>query len=151
FTGGTAVSFSGYSSEDILGTGAVSAGTRNSTIFADFSGTLSVTFLGKEAAHLNNYTFTLGNLTTMTINNTDPVPTTISGLVNGGALNFAFEDMTDGNAVTNGGVIQSGYASYAVLGTFNNFLFTPNTAGGAYTYVLGFNDGAEVDADYDDL
>ena len=150
-TGGKPVTFSGYSSGDILGTGPVSSGLENSTLFADFTGTLSVTFLGKEASHLDKYTFTLGNLTTMTISNTDPVPTTISGVVNAGALNFTFKDVTDGAVVTNGVANQSGYASFAVLGTFRDSVFTPNTAGGAYTYVLGFNDGDRGDADYDDL
>ena len=148
-TGGTPIALTGYSSADILGTGVNTSGLLDTTLFADITGTLSVTFLGKKTDHLDSFTFTLGNLSTMTINNNAPALTTISGFVNPGILNFTFRDLTAGQSVSNG-IIRSSFASVALLATTVNGVVTPNTAGGAYTYLLGFNDGV-ADTDYDDL
>jgi hypothetical protein len=147
-TGGSHISFGDYTSADINGTGAVSAGIRTALISTSGPGTLSVTFLGKEAGDTNSYTLSFANLSTQSISNGSAVGTTISGLVAAGALNFTFKDLSAGGSVKNGG--SNGFTSYAVLGTGSNSNKL-NTAGGAYTYVLGFNDGSTSDADYDDL
>lgn len=147
-TGGTPVTFSGYHAEDIVGTGPISSGLVNATIFADNVGVFDVTFLGKETSDLTN--FTVGNLTTTWINSTDAVLKTISVQVDPGRLNFTFKDLTDGDSVSNG-FVSSGVADFMVFGTVLNGVFTPSTANGAYNYVLGFNDGATANADYDDL
>ena len=147
-TGGFPVTFSGYSAEDILGTGPISSGIVGPTIFADSMGFFNVTFLGKETSNLTN--FTVDNSTTLRIYSTDPVPATISSYVNPGVLNFTFGDMTDGAVVING-VVSSGPADFAVFGTVVDGVFTPDTLNGAFTYLLGFNDGATANADYDDL
>jgi hypothetical protein len=126
------------------------SGMRNAIISNTTAGTMSATFLGKEALDTDTYTFALA---TGTLFNTGALGATISGPVGAGVLNFTFADTTTLSTTPNGG--GAGFASYVVLGTFSGpnatGTFTPYTAGGTYQLVLGFNDGLQVDGDYDDM
>ena len=101
------------------------------------AGTITATFLGKEALDTDTFAFTLGGITLF---NTGAVGATSSTAVPAGALGFSFLDMTTGNLS----------ASYGVLGSVVGGAFVPYTTA-AYQLVLGFNDGLNVDGDYDDM
>ena len=111
------------------------------------AGILRATFLGFEAVDRDTFTFTLGN---GTLTNKGPLGSAIFGPVTSGMLNFTFADLFTGTTVGNGQNLGA-YTSYAVLGSFAGSVFTPYTMGGVYDVILGFNDGARVDADYDDM
>ena len=68
-----------------------------------------------------------------------------------GPLSWFFKDLSDGTTAGNGSS-GSPYGSYVILGNYDQQggAFVPYTKGGLFTYVLAFNDGAKVDADYDD-
>ncbi len=124
------------------------AGVVDSLLSSTTGGTLTATFLGKEADDTDTFTFSFGSTT---IFNNGALGATSTGSVAAGNLVFLFSDMTTpANNVGNGGNA-SAYASYAVLGNIVGGSFVAYTAGGAYDLVLGFNDGLKVDADYDDL
>ena len=160
---GTNISFSGYDGAPLAATGAVNAGWLNSQIQAIGPGTLTVTFLGKEAGDLDVMSFNLG---AQTLSNAAAVGSTLDIPLTGGAqvLNFLFKDTTSGSSVLNGGKV-SDYASYAVLGTAVGQgnspcgvatlceVFTAKVDGTpkSFDLILGFNDGYRGDADYDDM
>ena len=142
-------SFDGFTDSAMQDTGPLSAGIESPVITADVlpSGSLvSFTFLGKEAGHKNSFQYKDGD----TLENDDPVGTEFTALVEPGPLQFTFFDLTDGDAVSSL-LPPAAYASYAVLGSFSGSTFVPATGGGKYDLILGFNDGARVDADYDDM
>ena len=124
------------------------SGLVNATLSTESaSDVVSVTFLGKEAGHINQF---LVNGSAV-FNNLASAGSTY-GPFNavGPALNFAFKDLNDNSFAPNGGPFS--FASYVGFGTQGNGgEFNPATAGGRFDFVLGFNDGATVDADYDDL
>ncbi len=110
---------------------------------------LAVTFLGKEAGNINQ--FYLND--TLVLDNLGGAPTSYGPFVVGAGvpLDFEFVDMTDGDTAPNGGDL-SDFASFVVLGSFDGEVFTPwRGFGGEFDYVLGFNDGRQIDADHDDL
>lgn len=148
FTGGAArTSFANYDPTGPAGTLAPTGGREDATINTT-AGTLTATFLGFEALNRDTFTFSLANAT---LNNRMALGSTIAGFVNAGMLNFTFADMT-GGSVGNGGNPGVDFNSYAVLGDFSQTgVFTPDTLGGTYDLILGFNDGLRVDADYDDI
>ena len=148
FTGGTDItSIAGYNPDGGAGSLVDPAGEENATITTS-AGLLTATFLGFEAVDNNTYGFSTGS---GLLSNGGALGSTATGFTSAGPLNFTFADMTTGTAVGNGGNASSPYTSYAVLGSFANGSFTPYTMGGLYDIVLGFNDGARVDADYDDM
>jgi hypothetical protein len=130
-------------------------GKIDSTISTGSGGILTATYLGFEAIDTNTFSFNFGSGTLT--NNLSPIGSSISGPVAAGNLNFTFRDVTTGTTVGNGGNGGAGslFGQYAILGSFAGNLasgaFTPYTAGGLYTFVLGFNDGLPVDADFDDM
>jgi hypothetical protein len=86
-----------------------------------------------------------------TLMNTSAIGDSIFGPVVAGDLSFLFSDTTTGTSVGNGGSAAA-FTSYVVIGSYDDAgLFTAYTAGGQYALVLGFNDGAPVDGDYDDM
>jgi hypothetical protein len=95
--------------------------------------TITATFLGKEAIDTDTFAFSLGGITLL---NTGALGSTSSTVIGTGAVGFTFLDMTRGNAT----------ASYAVL-TQGGVPFST----GPYQLLLGFNDGLNVDGDYDDM
>jgi hypothetical protein len=128
-------------------------GRRNATLSSTTAGILTGTFLGYEALDDDTWTFSLAS---GTIFNKTAVPdvTAISGSVGAGALNFTFADLFTGTTVLNGGGgvgVNGMFTSYMVFGTGTGAGFVPYTKGGLYDVVIGFNDGLQVDGDYDDL
>jgi hypothetical protein len=149
FSGGTdRTSLNGYNPNGSAGMfSPAPVGGREDAIVSSSGGNLTATFLGFEAVDDDTFTFDLGGLT---LSNKGPLDASIAGIVGAGLLNFRFADTTDGTFVGNGQGLGE-YTSYAVLGSFAGSVFTPYTMGGAYDLILGFNDGARVDADYDDM
>lgn len=146
FSGGTNINFLNYDPTGI--TAPQTQGRQNALVSSSIAGTLTATFLGKEAIDLDNYSFALAS---GTLTNASALGTSIFGPVGVGALTFTFTDTFTATSVSNGGPVTP-YTSYVVLGSFTQAgVFTPYTAGGLYQIVLGFNDGLTVDADYDDM
>ena len=149
YTGGTQTPFVGdYSAPPVL-TPDFAEGLVDPTIWSLGDNPLRVTFLGKEAAHIDQFILN-GSLV---LDNLASAPTSYGPFaLSAGALDFKFKDTSDGSEVPNGGNLLA-FASYAVLGSFDEAgAFTPWAGySGEFQYVIGFNDGAKVDADYDDL
>ena len=143
------ISFSNYNGAPLAQTGPQSTGLQDALLVSDNpDDRVTATFLGKEAAHINQF-WVNGSLV---FNNLAAVPSSYGPFAMGSPLNFAFKDSTDGSSVNNGGNLLA-FASYVVLGTKDRSgLFTPfHGLSNEYSYVLGFNDGSKIDADYDDL
>lgn len=124
------------------------SGLLNPTFASDSTDYLTVTFLGKEAVHIDQFlvngSVVFNNLSINAGNSYGPFA------VSGTPIDFAFTDTADGSTAPNGGVLQ--FSSFVVFGTQDQSgLFTPDTAGGKYDFVLGFNDSSIDDGDYDDL
>ncbi len=149
YSGGAArTSLNGYNPNGPAGTfSPTPVGGREDALITSSGGNLTATFLGFEALHGDTFTFNLGGLS---LSNMGPLGASISGSVGAGPLAFTFSDTVDGTSVRNGQGLGD-YTSYAVLGSFAGGTFNPYTMGGAYDLILGFNDGARVDADYDDM
>lgn len=129
-----------------------STGLLDAQISTALPGTLSVTFLGKEAGHTN--LFGVYGTTTLEMLNNIAVGTTQQVQVGTGALPFRFLDQNDSTGVPNGGNSPSAaQGSYVIFGTrAQNGDWSPlkSYGGGTFDLIIGFNDGAKVDADYDD-
>lgn len=146
-SGGTYISFAAYNGIPATQTGPQSSGMMDALLSGEVLDRYTATFLGKEAAHINQF-WVNGSLV---FNNLAAVPSTYGPFVAGTPLDFRFKDTNDGSEVNNGGNLLA-FASYVVLGTQDQAgAFTPYTKGGEFDFVLGFNDGYKVDADYDDL
>ena len=145
--GGTNVTFAGYSAPPVR-TAARTEGKQDALRVSDnVNDRITATFLGKEAAHINQF-FVNGGLV---FDNLAAAPSTYGPFNAGSPLDFKFKDSTDGSEVANGGNLLA-FASYVILGTYDGAgTFTKYTKGGTYDFVLGFNDGSKIDADYDDL
>ena len=131
----------------------VNVGGRESALISTTTGLLTATFLGFEALDTDTFTFTLGS-GTLTNKTAVPDVSSIFGNVGAGDLNFTFADIFTGTTVGNGGIgvgVSGMFTSYMVFGTGVGAAFTPYTKGGLYDLVLGFNDGLQVDGDYDDM
>jgi hypothetical protein len=128
------------------------SGLVDAKITTALPGTLTATFLGKEAGHVNF--FEVFAVLDINMLNTDAVGSSQSAAVNAGALKFRFTDLNDGTSVSNGGNAPStAQGSYVIFGTRDangGWLPLVNFGGKSYDIIIGFNDGAKVDADYDD-
>jgi hypothetical protein len=146
YTGGTPTSFTGYNPSGTTAT--QSFGIVNPTVNSLSEAVVTVTFLGYEADHTNDFRFAAGTL--MTNKTAAADVSSMTGLTPAGKLGFRLQDMTLGETVEDGG---SGgvFASFAILGSNTVAGFVPYTKDGLYDFVLGFNDGLPVDADYDDM
>jgi hypothetical protein len=146
FSGGSNITFSNY---DPSGpTNPQSEGRLNGIVNSAGPAVMTATFLGKEAGDTNTYTFDFAGGTLV---NTGAIGSSISGPVGSGPLTFVFADTTTATSVGNGGS-SGAFTSYVILGTYDDVgAFTPYTASGQYALILGFNDGAPVDGDYDDM
>ena len=148
YTGGTNVlSFANYNPSPLL-TPVFTQGIENPTINSSDGAPITVTFLGKEAFDLDQF---LVN-SVVVLNNLASAPSTYGPFAAGtGALSFAFRDVATPGTVSNGDPINP-FGSYAILGTFSGSVFTPyRGAFNQFEYVIGFNDFANVDKDFDDL
>lgn len=147
YTGGTQTTFVGdYSSPPVLTPDFMSGLV--DPLISVINGPLYATFLGKEAQNTNQ--FIVNN--TVLLNNLGSAPTNYGPVtVAPGVLSFKFRDINDNDDAPNGGDA-SEFASFAILGTFAGSVFTPwKGYSNEFSFVLGFNDGRLVDADYDDL
>ncbi|MEO5845519.1 MAG: PEP-CTERM sorting domain-containing protein [Caldimonas sp.] len=157
---GAQVTFAGGTDQVITGiynptgtTTVQTGGKRNATLSSTTAGILTGTFLGFEALDTDTWTFSMGSGTLTNKTATADV-STIFGPVSAGLLTFTFADLFTGTSVGNGGVGVGGtgmFTSYMVFGTGTGAGFVPYTKGGLYDVVIGFNDGLQVDGDYDDL
>lgn len=137
--GGAPISFSGYNGQPAAVTGTYTSGSLG-TLVAQAGGTFSATYLGQESGYLNQFRFL--EIDGLKLTEADALGKTISMEVGAGVLGFKFWD-NHGGYVTNGGG-SSGYSSFAILnGQCNNY--------GCFDYILGFNDGFNGDADFDDF
>lgn len=146
--GGTETNFTGYDAPPVL-TDPQSSGLQDALLVSDNPlDQITATFLGKEAAHINQFYVNDG----LVFDNLAVAPSTYGPFYAGSPLSFKFNDTADGSEVANGGNLLT-FASYVVLGTFDQAgSFTAyHGTNGEFDYVLGFNDGYKIDADYDDL
>lgn len=146
--GGTEVHFTGNASANVA-IDAQDSGLLNAEVVSnDALDRVTVTFLGKDAGHLNQL-FVDGNLVLDSLAPTASVRGPFQG--GNGALNFSFKDTNDNASVPNGGNPLV-YASYVVFGSFDQAgAFSAYTKGGEFDYVLGFNDNWHFDKDYNDM
>ena len=146
--GGTETHFAGFDAPPVA-TSVQSSGLQDTLIISDSPlDAISLKYLGSDAGHDLNQFY----INSALIFDTNAVVLSSYGTFFAGSpLAFKFKDASDGSAVSNGGNLLA-YASYVVLGTFDTAgAFTPYTKNGEFSYVLGFNDGQRIDADYDDL
>ena len=135
-----AKTFSGYNGQPETITGPESSGFWGSLV-TDSAGTFSATYLGNESAFVDKFTLNIAG----SLLEANALGTTISTLVGSGLVDFSFSDNSGG-----GHTFANGQAQTPVLG----FMIMPgqNIEGfGAFDYILGFNDSATGDADYDDF
>jgi hypothetical protein len=146
--GGTERHFTGFDAPPVL-TAPQSTGLEDALLVSDNPlDRLTATFLGKEATHVNQF-YVNGALV---FDNLATAPSTYGNFAVGTPMNFSFRDVNDGTNVDNGGNTFA-FASYVVLGTFGTDGSFNAYKGehGEFDYVLGFNDGLKIDADFDDL
>jgi hypothetical protein len=145
--GGSEVHFTGNASASVA-IDPQDAGLLNAQVVSDDTNDrVTVTFLGKDAGHLNQL-FVDGALA---LDNLAPVFSAYGPCSGGAALDFSFKDTRDGAQVPNGGNPLT-FASYVVFGSFDPAgVFSAYTKGGEFDYVLGFNDSWRLDKDYNDL
>ena len=135
----TAKTFAGYNGAPALETGVLTSGTQGA-LQSGSAGTLSFTFLGKEANDSNRFMFAIGS---QTILDTAAVGTTISGVIAPGLVGFSFTDTTTGTTYANGTAAGNLATVYVSGITTTNY--------GAFDYIIGFNDNGSADGDFDDF
>ena len=146
YSGGTPTSFTGYNPSSTTAT--QSFGIVNPTVNSLSEGVITVTFLGYEAHHTDHFRFPVGTL--MTNKTAVADVSSMTDVTSAGRIGFRLQDLTVGETVEDGGS-DGVFASFAILGSNTGAGFVPYTKGGLYDFVLGFNDGSPVDADYDDM
>lgn len=129
-----------------------SSGLEDALISTALAGTLTVSFLGKEASHDN--VFEVAGTPLLSILNGVAPGVSGSTFINAGDVPFRFLDNDDSTSVPNGGNSPStSQGGYVIFGKRDpQGQWTPMTMYNSTTYdlIIGFNDGAKVDADYDD-
>ena len=131
-----AMTFSGYDGQPLTVTGAESHGSFGS-LSTTSAGTFYATYLGNESSYNNSFSLGAG----ATLTEASLLGATISKAVSAGIVGFSFSDSV-GFTFSNG-TAQTSVLGYTILpGQSNPY--------GTFDYVLGFNDSAKVDADYDD-
>jgi hypothetical protein len=157
-SGASNITFSGYDAPPSTVTGVYSKGTLG-TLMTDTAGTVTATYLGDESGYDNFFRFfsPSGTSTLYEDSHTPstPVGTSISVTVNsGGVVPFMYKD-NQGVSVTNGvPFVLSDYATFAMLYKQSSDtaprVYANSNLYGTFDFVIGFNDSAKVDADYDD-
>lgn len=145
-SGASVVSFNGYDGAPSTHTGVLSQGL-SGTLVADTAGTIAFTYLGKEAALTNRFTFngqSIGDFFGLNIGQT------LSAQVDAGAVAFGFTASTP-------------FGLFAPTRTFSNgdigsMMFAssvPTSRFGTFDYVIGFNEKGPNpplgDGDFDDF
>lgn len=156
--GASDITFSGYNNPPAAVTGAYSNGTLG-MLMASTAGTVTATYLGDESGYDNFFRFFLPSVSTLYEDSHlpvgTPVGTSISTTVNvGDVIPFLYKD-NQGISVTNGvPFVSSDYATFAMLyrtSTGGGKVYANTNAYGTFDFIIGFNDSAKVDADYDDF
>jgi len=136
--GAAPFSFTEYDGIPAASTGILSEGVLGS-LLASSAGTVSFTFLGKDADYRTNFDFN-----GLTLADETAVGSTISGAVEAGFIPFSFRSISLGETTSNGNTRQLTYISG---------IDTP--AYGRFNFVIGFNDTLANDlvggSDYDDF
>lgn len=145
-SGASVVSFTGYNGAPASQTGALSQGLTG-TLVADTAGTISFTYLGKEAALTNRFSFNGQSISDFFGLN---IGQTLSAQVGAGALAFSFTASTPFSLFTPART----YAN----GDVGSMMFAsglPTTGFGTFDYVIGFNEKGPNpplgDGDFDDF
>jgi hypothetical protein len=167
YIGGTTsnIGFSGYDAPPSLVTGVYTKGTQG-TLMTDTAGTVTATYLGDESGYDNFFSFvTTGPSSARNALNTlwedshtpsTPVGSSISKTVAANSvISFMYKD-NQGPSVTHGvPIVLSDYATFAMLYTQSSptapKVYTNTNTWGMFDFIIGFNDSATVDADYDDF
>ena len=140
--GSTSTMFNSYSGQPAASTGIYTSGFLG-TLAANQNSIITFTYLGAESGFNNSFSF-LGQ----TLNESNTVGTVTAPVtVGAGALNFTFSD-NQGGSFTNGGDVTP-TLGFAILD--GNLAPTNGTNFGPFDYVLGFNDSASGEEDYDDF
>lgn len=151
--------FSGYNASPAAVTGVYSKGTLG-TLKTDAAGTITATYLGDESGYDNFFRFFLAPAASNTLYEDShspsmPVGSSITTTVQAGdVVPFMYTD-SKGKSVTNGvPFVLSDYATFAMLykpTQLGGKDYANTNAYGMFDFVVGFNDSAKVDADYDDF
>lgn len=133
----SAITFAGYNGTPADITGVLSSGYTGS-LSALTAGTITFTYLGQEAGHVNTFDFN-----GQTIEGSQPVGTTLSAEIGAGTIAFSFSDLSDALTRANG------HSYIAVVPGVQT------TRYGSFDFVLGFDDSIAGsywdDGDHDDL
>jgi hypothetical protein len=166
FPTGPHISFTGYtdSATGVNGamTGPYSKGTLG-TLKTDTAGTVTATYLGDESGYDNFYKFYLSTAINNTLYEDSRLPlgsgsvgtSIITTVAAGATIPFMYKD-SQNKSVTNGlPFVGSEYATFAMLYKLQSgvkvYTNSSNTLGKTFDFIIGFNDSAKVDADYDDF
>ena len=143
-SGASVVNFQNYDGTPASFTGTISQGV-SGTLMAQEAGTISFTYLGKEAWNINQFNFNgqrlkddsregLANL----------LGTTFSADISAGKVNFSFTDVTRGKTYQNGSIGAMVFVSDVSTSRFGDFDF-----------LVAFNDkgvyNTTADGDFDDF
>lgn len=134
----TGVSFTGYDGAPAQFTGTLDQGF-SGTLSALTAGTLSFTYLGKEAAYSNAFSFN-----GQTLFDAAPAGSSLSAAIGAGTVAFRFTNVSLGQSYANGSIPQMVFVQNVQTARF-----------GKFDFVVGFNDkptGSPVgDTDFDDF
>jgi len=136
--------YSGYDGTPATITGTLTHGYTG-TLTALSAGTISFTYLGKEAWNTTQFNFNGRSITDSTrLTDSARLGSTITGQISAGRVNFSFTDVTRGVTYQNGAI--------------GAMMFTPGVRTsqyGAFDFVIGFNDKGVFldprDCDFDDF
>jgi hypothetical protein len=157
------VGFSLYDAPPSTVTGVYGDGTLG-TLMTNAAGTVTATYLGDESGYDNFFSFvttgpdsarnSLNTLYEDTSTPSTPVGSSISTTVAANSvISFMYKD-NQGKAVTNGvPFVLNDYATFAMLykPSQSGAIYTNTNSYGTFDFIIGFNDSAKVDADYDDF
>ena len=113
------------------------------TLVANNTGTFTATYLGQVASYTNLY---FGTAQNAGINNETRGATTTMNVTGGSAVNFFFQDGGDGTTFANGATNTAVQGIAYFLNTYN----LTDANGDLYDFLIGYNDSADVNADFDD-
>lgn len=139
----SAITFSGYNGQPASITGVQTSGLWGA--LGAMTGKVKFTYLGQESGYWDKFKSTFG-AGTATITEAAALGTSISthvpDITAAGLLPFWFTD-------NHGGVFHNGDAQTPVLGFA--IMQGQTNQYGKFDYLIGFNDGFQADADYDDF
>jgi len=133
-SGGAATTFAGFNpSPTLFSFPTFTTGLSGALITSSIAGTVTATFLGKEALDTDRFNFVVNGANIL---NTSALGSTAQVNVSAGPLAISFVDQTSNNVATSFVVLTQGGVPYS---------------NGIYQLLLGFNDGLVADGDFDDM